>query len=192
MEECGPVQATRTRHITLRDRAGVGLKHLTGDIKKMLARIMSIDQNNYPEMLGHTCIINAPGVFKLVWSAIKGFIDPKTQEKIEVIFSKSRHALRPFISTSATQLQAALCRRNSDISRRSCIKVLAKGSIGVQMCPTNYTKVLLQWIEPENLPEYLGGTSKATLLDDAGPWQDPKIVAEVSCCSLTAECCLRG
>ena len=64
--------------------AGVGLKHLTGDIKKMLARIMSIDQNNYPEMLGHTCIINAPGVFKLVWSAIKGFIDPKTQEKIEV------------------------------------------------------------------------------------------------------------
>ena len=49
----------------------------------MLARIMAIDQNNYPEMLGHTCIINAPGVFKLVWSAIKGFIDPKTQEKIE-------------------------------------------------------------------------------------------------------------
>ena len=63
---------------------GVGLKHLTGDIKKMLARIMAIDQNNYPEMLGHTCIINAPGVFKLVWGAIKGFIDPKTQEKIEV------------------------------------------------------------------------------------------------------------
>ena len=59
------------------------LKHLTGDIKRMLARIMAIDQNNYPEMLGHTCIINAPGVFKLVWSAIKGFIDPKTQEKIE-------------------------------------------------------------------------------------------------------------
>lgn len=64
--------------------AGVGLKHLSGDIKRMLGRIMAIDQNNYPEMLGHTCIINAPGVFKLVWSAIKGFIDPKTQEKIEV------------------------------------------------------------------------------------------------------------
>ena len=51
----------------------------------MLQRIMSIDQNNYPEMLGHTCIINAPGVFKMVWSAIKGFIDPKTLEKIEVL-----------------------------------------------------------------------------------------------------------
>ena len=50
----------------------------------------------------------------------------------------------------------------------------------MQVCPSNYTKVLLQWIEPENLPEYLGGTSKATLLDDAGPWQDSKIMAEVS------------
>ena len=50
----------------------------------MLSKITGIDQNNYPEMLGHTCIINAPGIFKIIWSAIKGFIDPKTQEKIEV------------------------------------------------------------------------------------------------------------
>ncbi len=64
--------------------AGVGLKHLTGEVKRMLSRIMSIDQNNYPEMLGHTCIINAPSIFKFVWQAIRSFIDPKTQEKVEV------------------------------------------------------------------------------------------------------------
>ena len=62
----------------------MGLKHLTGEVKKMLSKIMAIDQNNYPEMLGHTCIINAPSIFKMIWVAIKGFIDPKTQEKIEV------------------------------------------------------------------------------------------------------------
>lgn len=28
-------------------------------------------------------------------------------------------------------------------------------------------------MEPENLPEWLGGTSKGTLLDDVGPWSDP-------------------
>jgi len=50
----------------------------------------------------------------------------------------------------------------------------------MQLCSSNYTKVLLEWVDPENLPEYLGGTSKATLLDDAGPWQDSKIMAEVS------------
>ena len=35
-------------------------------------------------------------------------------------------------------------------------------------------------MDKANLPEYLGGTSRATLLDDAGPWQDPKIVAEIN------------
>ncbi len=38
---------------------------------------------------------------------------------------------------------------------------------------------LLHWVEKENLPEYLGGTSKATLLDDVGPWQDPRLIAEI-------------
>ena len=46
------------------------------------------------------------------------------------------------------------------------------------MCPKDYTKALLEWVDPESLPEYLGGTSKATLLDDAGPWQDPKILSQ--------------
>ncbi|KAK9838539.1 hypothetical protein WJX81_006074 [Elliptochloris bilobata] len=112
------------------DLKGVGLKHLTGEVKKMLGKITSIDQNNYPEMMGHTCIINAPGVFKVIWTIIKPMLDPRTQAKIEVL-SK------------------------------------------------DYQKGLLEWIEPANLPDYLGGTSRATLLDDAGPWQDPGIVAEI-------------
>ena len=49
----------------------------------------------------------------------------------------------------------------------------------VQICKTDFVPALLKWVDAENLPEYLGGTSKATLLDDAGPWQDPKILAQV-------------
>lgn len=41
-------------------------------------------QDNYPEMLGHICIINAPTIFKLIWSFAKGFLDIRTQGKIEV------------------------------------------------------------------------------------------------------------
>ena len=47
------------------------------------------------------------------------------------------------------------------------------------MSSRDYQKALLEWVEPANLPDYLGGTSRATLLDDAGPWQDPGIVAEI-------------
>lgn len=38
---------------------------------------------------------------------------------------------------------------------------------------------LLKYIDPENIPRYLGGTSDATLIDDAGPWNDPQIRAEI-------------
>lgn len=47
------------------------------------------------------------------------------------------------------------------------------------MCPKDYVPTLLSWVSAENLPEYLGGKSKATLLDDTGPWNDPSLIAEV-------------
>ena len=47
------------------------------------------------------------------------------------------------------------------------------------MCPKDYLPSLLKYIDPENIPRYLGGTSDATLIDDAGPWNDPQIRAEI-------------
>ena len=49
----------------------------------------------------------------------------------------------------------------------------------LQVCPKDYMPSLLKWVDPENLPRYLGGTSDATLIDDAGPWNDPQIRAEI-------------
>lgn len=45
-----------------------------------------------------------------------------------------------------------------------------------QICQSDYTKDLLEWIEPDNLPDWLGGRSKGTLLDDVGPWSDPEVL----------------
>ena len=39
--------------------------------------------------------------------------------------------------------------------------------------------VLLKYVDAENIPRYLGGTSDATLIDDAGPWNDPQLRAEI-------------
>ena len=44
---------------------------------------------------------------------------------------------------------------------------------------TNYQTTLLKYVERENLPEYLGGTSKATLLDDVGPWKQQNLIDEI-------------
>ena len=49
----------------------------------------------------------------------------------------------------------------------------------MQLVGTNYQASLLKYIDKENLPEYLGGTSKATLLDDVGPWQTQSVIDEI-------------
>lgn len=66
------------------DVQGVGLRHFTGEVKRLMVRVTSLDQDNYPEMLGHTCIINAPSVFKVIWAFAKPLLDARTQNKIEV------------------------------------------------------------------------------------------------------------
>jgi hypothetical protein len=58
--------------------------HLTGEVKRLMALVTKYDQDNYPEMLGHICIINAPAVFRMLWGFAKGLIDVRTQNKIEV------------------------------------------------------------------------------------------------------------
>lgn len=115
---------------TILDLKGVGLRHLTGETKRILNKIVDIDSNNYPETLGQTLIINAPSVFKMLWSVVKPMLDVRTQAKVKVASS-------------------------------------------------NYMPELLKYVDIENIPAYLGGKSKGSLVDDVGPWQIPQLVAEV-------------
>lgn len=123
------------RHIdqtfAILDVKGVTLRMLTGDVRKMLAEITKIDQDHYPETLGKTCIINAPFVFKAVWSIVKPMLQPRTVAKISLLGHK-------------------------------------------------YIDELAQYIDLDNIPTYLGGRSKNTLLDDAGPWNDPKVLSSLN------------
>lgn len=50
----------------------------------MLGKITSLDSNNYPEMLGKTCIINAPSGFGMIFGMVKPFLDVRTRAKVEV------------------------------------------------------------------------------------------------------------
>ena len=60
------------------------MSHISGQVKGLLSKITSVDQGNYPEMMGKTFIINAPGMFKIVWGIVKRFLDARTLTKIEV------------------------------------------------------------------------------------------------------------
>ncbi|KXZ52791.1 hypothetical protein GPECTOR_8g179 [Gonium pectorale] len=112
------------------DVKGVGLTKLTGDVKRMLGKFTKTDQDNYPEMLGHICIINAPAIFRMVWNLVKGMIDVRTQQKIELL-------------------------------------------------GPNYMEGLLKHVDIESIPDFLGGKSKGSLLDDVGPWSDKQLMARM-------------
>lgn len=124
---------------------GVGFYHLTKDVRQMLATVTKIDQDNYPETLYHTCIINAPAAFRAIWAIVRPMLNVRTQAKVEV---------------------------SNDIERKS--------ENGNQVCPKDYLPALLKWIDIENIPEYLGGQSAGTLIDDVGPWKDPELIKQFS------------
>eukprot|EP01026_Neomeris_dumetosa_P016848 TRINITY_DN16432_c0_g1_i1.p1 TRINITY_DN16432_c0_g1~~TRINITY_DN16432_c0_g1_i1.p1 ORF type:complete len:492 (+),score=55.57 TRINITY_DN16432_c0_g1_i1:112-1587(+) len=43
----------------------------------------------------------------------------------------------------------------------------------IELNGKNYLPSLLEYVDVDSIPQYLGGTSNYTLVDDVGPWNDP-------------------
>jgi hypothetical protein len=53
----------------------------------------AIGQDRYPECMGKFYIINAPWGFSTIWNVIKGFLDPVTVAKIDIVGSSYQDKL---------------------------------------------------------------------------------------------------
>ena len=85
--------------LTILDLKGVGLSHVNMKVKEFIEKSNAVSSLNYPEILGAMFIVNAPGVFPLIWNAIKGMIDPGTRSKMHVLTAKqTREKLLEVIS----------------------------------------------------------------------------------------------
>ncbi|KAJ2892474.1 putative sec14 cytosolic factor protein [Zalerion maritima] len=69
---------------TIMDLKGVGLMKAS-EVYGYLRQASNMSQNYYPERLGKLYVINAPWGFSGVWSIVKGWLDPVTVNKINIL-----------------------------------------------------------------------------------------------------------
>lgn len=74
------------------------LKLFTGKIKAFLNLAIDIGQNYYPEMLGSMYILHAGFLFSGIWTVCKGWLDPRTQQKVHIISGKGHKELKTVIA----------------------------------------------------------------------------------------------
>ncbi len=98
---------TVTQTLAVLDLKGVGLRHLSADVRRIISTIFRVDQDNYPETLGKTLVINAPSIFKVIFAMFKPVLDARTQAKVEVRDTLGSRSTLPGAALGASAEQQA-------------------------------------------------------------------------------------
>jgi len=69
------------------DFDNLGLTHCSSKMLDLVKMFIALDNVCYPETLGKMLVVNAPWIAVNTWQIVKSWLDPRTQNKIEIIGS---------------------------------------------------------------------------------------------------------
>jgi hypothetical protein len=81
------------RTVRLVDLSGLGSKHLNPRGLRVLRSVLSLVQDNYPEMISNVYYVNAPWIFSTLWAMVKPWINAATLEKIRILSGDPKEEL---------------------------------------------------------------------------------------------------
>ncbi|CAA0835895.1 Phosphatidylinositol/phosphatidylcholine transfer protein SFH11 [Striga hermonthica] len=86
--------------VSILDVKDVGMSKFSKPARYIFMEIQKIDSSYYPETLHRLFIINAGSGFKVLWKAIRAFLDTRTLEKIQVLGTDYQNSLIEAIEPS--------------------------------------------------------------------------------------------
>jgi hypothetical protein len=69
------------------DLQGFSMHHTSSVVLDHVKAMVALDNACYPEVLGKMLVINAPWLAVSAWDLVKGWLDPRTQQKVEIMKS---------------------------------------------------------------------------------------------------------
>jgi len=81
----------RYKQVTILNLEGFSLSLFSSQSKEMLMASFGIGGDYYPDALHKMFIVNAPWVFRTVWSAVSPFIHPITKAKVKILGGPSKY-----------------------------------------------------------------------------------------------------
>ncbi|ORZ25586.1 CRAL-TRIO domain-containing protein [Absidia repens] len=99
MKDCSKMAGkTINRETVIFDCTGMGWSQFHMPAINLIRTISDVDQKYYPETLNRLFLVNAPGAFVYVWKIVKGWLDPGTIDKIQILGSDYQSQLLEYIS----------------------------------------------------------------------------------------------
>jgi len=88
-KKADPENFTRFECTTILDLDGLSASVITKLALRIVQEQSQIDSLCFPETLSRMVIINAPTIFSVTWKLIKGWLDPRTLSKVDLISGRS-------------------------------------------------------------------------------------------------------